>query len=100
MSYDLVIRAALMVTPGRRIDGDLAVTGGCIAGIGPALDGGTEEVNGRGLILLPGGIDTHFHIAQRPVHGETALLRRFRKRHPRCRGRRHDNGVMRALEHP
>ncbi|MBI1218153.1 MAG: amidohydrolase family protein [Rhodobacteraceae bacterium] len=68
---DLVIRNTRIVTPEGEVAGDLAVAGGRIAALGEGLPAGREEVDGRGLILLPGGIDSHCHIAQRAIAGET-----------------------------
>lgn len=70
VAHDLVIRSAVIVTSTGRIEGDLAVSGGRIAAIGEGIGRGAEEMDARGLLLLPGGIDTHCHIAQLPVNGE------------------------------
>src|SRR5919199_4023482 len=42
------------------LDGDVAVAGGRIAGIG-RFDGG-ERIDGRGRFLVPGFIDAHMHV--------------------------------------
>jgi allantoinase len=52
---DLVIRGAAGV------EGDVAVEGEAIAAIGPDLPAGREEVDARGLHLLPGAVDAHVH---------------------------------------
>lgn len=70
VAADLVIRSARMVTPEGEIADDLAVSDGRIAAIGRDLPAGREEIDGRGLLLLPGGIDSHCHIAQRAIAGE------------------------------
>ena len=70
MPHDLVIRDAEIVTPKGRLRGDLAVDGGRIHSIGPALPRGRREIAAEGRLLLPGGIDSHCHIAQLPVAGE------------------------------
>lgn len=70
MQNDLVIRDAVIVTPGGRQRGDLAVRAGQIAEIGPDLARGTIEIAANGRLLMPGGIDSHCHIAQRSVAGE------------------------------
>ena len=54
MPSDLVIRGAAGV------DGDVAIDQGRIAAIGDGL-AGREEVDARGLHLLPGAIDAHVH---------------------------------------
>ncbi|MFZ5710792.1 MAG: amidohydrolase family protein [Pseudomonadota bacterium] len=70
MTADLVIRNARMVTPSGEVTGDLSVAGGRIAAIGPDLPRAASEIDAGGLLLLPGGIDSHCHMDQRPVHGE------------------------------
>jgi allantoinase len=59
---DLVIRGATVVLPGVfPVEADVAVTDGVIEAIGPELPGGSEELDARGLHLLPGAIDAHVH---------------------------------------
>lgn len=52
-------------------DGDLLVTGGKIAAIGPNLPvpDGTHEIDATGGILLPGMVDTHRHMWQTAMRG-------------------------------
>jgi allantoinase len=62
MPSDLVIRGATVVLPGIfPVVADVAIEGETIAAIGPELDGGREELDARGLHLLPGVIDAHVH---------------------------------------
>jgi adenine deaminase len=60
---DLVLRGGrvLDVVTGAFIDGDVAISGDTIVGIGAAYDG-REVIDVSGLILVPGFIDTHLHI--------------------------------------
>jgi allantoinase len=59
---DLLIRGATVVLPGVfPVIADVAVTDGAIEAIGPDLEGAHEEVDARGLHLLPGVIDAHVH---------------------------------------
>ena len=54
MTYDLLIRGA---------DADLAVTDGVIAALGPDVEGrAREEIDARGLLVLPGIVDAHVHL--------------------------------------
>jgi dihydropyrimidinase len=62
MSYDLVVRGGTIVTATDRFVGDLAVRGGRIVAIGDGLPRGAEEVDARGLQVLPGGVDVHTHL--------------------------------------
>lgn len=66
MKADLLVRGAEIVTPGGVLQADLAVKDGRIAGIfcgemSPAAD---EVLEARGLVLLPGGVDTHTHLRE------------------------------------
>ncbi|ALJ21120.1 allantoinase AllB [Microbacterium sp. No. 7] len=61
--FDLVIRKGRIVLPDRVIAGDVGVTGGRIAAIGPELAGnGRAEVDASGLVVMAGMIDTHVHL--------------------------------------
>lgn len=54
--YDLIVRGAAG-------HGDVAVADGVVAAIGPELEGGArEEVDARGLVVLPGAVDAHVHL--------------------------------------
>jgi adenine deaminase len=59
---DLVLRAGIYdLITGEMIDGDVAICGDTIVGVGEAYDG--REVRGpQGLTLVPGFIDTHLHV--------------------------------------
>ena len=61
--HDLVIRGARIVDGSGETGcfGELAVKGGRIAEIGPALGPGRAEIQADGLVLAPGIIDTHTH---------------------------------------
>jgi allantoinase len=52
VTHDLVIRGDAT---------DVAVDDGVIAAVGPELPGGREEVDARGLAVLPGLVDAHVH---------------------------------------
>ena len=68
---DLVIRNGMIadVYGGGFIEGDLAVSGGLIAGIGGRYEGAVV-VDARGGYLLPGFIDSHIHIESSLVSPE------------------------------
>jgi allantoinase len=53
VSADLVVRGDAW---------DVAVEDGLIAAVGPELPGGREEIDARGLLVLPGMVDGHVHI--------------------------------------
>jgi len=60
---DLVLRGGrvLDVVTGAMIDGDVAIAGDTIVGIGAVYEG-REVIDVTGLTLVPGFIDTHLHI--------------------------------------
>ena len=61
--HDLVIRNAWILDGkgGEPFCGSLAVDGGRISEIGADLGSGAEEIDGTGLALMPGIIDSHTH---------------------------------------
>ena len=81
--YDLVIRGGTVVTAADTFRADVGVRDGRIAAIGEKLDG-AQALDAGGLLVMPGGVDTHCHIEQlRPnggadeesfVTGSTACL--------------------------
>ena len=63
MSFDALIRGAVVAGTGAPTRLDIGVVDGLIAAIGPELAGpATEEIDAAGLYLLPGVIDGHVHM--------------------------------------
>ncbi len=66
--YDLVLRGGHVLDPARDVDGafDVAVRGGTIAALAPAIPAGrgTHTIDVRGRLVVPGLIDTHAHVYQ------------------------------------
>jgi dihydropyrimidinase len=62
-SFDCVIRGGEVVTETDVLRTDVALAGGKIAAIGQGLRCATE-IDAGGLLVLPGGVDTHCHIEQ------------------------------------
>ncbi|HLG59840.1 MAG TPA: allantoinase AllB [Vicinamibacterales bacterium] len=58
---DLVVRGGTVVTADGSRELDVAIADGRITALGPELPGGRDEVDARGLIVLPGAIDVHLH---------------------------------------
>ncbi len=58
---DLIVRGGTIVTPGGLLRADVAIEGGAIVAIGPELPGANEEIDARGLHMLPALIDVHLH---------------------------------------
>ena len=61
--YDLVVTGGTVVTPADTFQADVGVVGEKIAAIGLGLRGG-RTLDARGLLVMPGGVDSHCHIEQ------------------------------------
>ncbi|MDN8618901.1 amidohydrolase family protein [Variovorax ginsengisoli] len=76
----LLIQGALVLTMdpalGDLESGDVLVEGRRIAQVGTALEApaGAQRIDGRGMILIPGLIDSHTHMWQAPLKGLGAGL--------------------------
>jgi dihydropyrimidinase len=66
--YDLVVRGGTVVTAADAIRADVAVRSGRIAAVGENLSG-TITIDASGLLVLPGGVDSHCHIEQLHADG-------------------------------
>src|SRR5437899_1241871 len=67
--YDLVIRNGTIVTASDTVRCDVGVKGGIIATLGNSVATGAREVDASGMLVLPGGIDSHCHIEQKSSSG-------------------------------
>ena len=63
MTYDLVVKGGTVSTASDTFEADVAVKDGRIAALGEGL-AGAEEIDARGRYVLPGGIDSHVHLAE------------------------------------
>jgi dihydropyrimidinase len=68
-AYDCVIRGGTVVTDAVTVRADVAIRGECIAAIGVDLPPGNEEIDARGKLVMPGGVDAHAHIEQFSSNG-------------------------------
>ena len=50
--------------PSATFEADVAISGETIAAIGRGLPDGAAEIDARGKLVLPGGVDSHAHIEQ------------------------------------
>lgn len=64
MAFDTIIRGGTIATASDTFQCDIGISGGRIAALGENLGAAGEIVDGRGKLVLPGGIDSHVHIAQ------------------------------------
>jgi len=100
--FDTVIRNGTLGDVQGVAEGDIAIKDGRIAAIGLGLSNGEIEIDARGRIILPGGIDTHCHIEQMSgagvmnadtfetatrsaLHGGTTTTISFAAQHPGMR---------------
>ncbi len=62
--FDLVIRGGTVGTASDVFSADVGIRDGRIVQIGEALGAGAREIDATGRYVLPGGIDSHVHLAQ------------------------------------
>ena len=67
--FDLVIRGGTIATAADTFPADLGIRDGRIAALAQDLDGGEDEIDASGKLVLPGGIDSHCHIEQMSASG-------------------------------
>jgi dihydropyrimidinase len=68
-AYDIVIRDGRVATASDVFDADVAIAGEGVAAIGRGLPPGKREIDARGKLVLPGGVDSHAHIEQLSASG-------------------------------
>jgi dihydropyrimidinase len=64
MTFDTIIRGGTVATASDTFACDVGIAGGKITALGTNLGQAGEIVDATGLLVLPGGIDSHVHIAQ------------------------------------
>jgi dihydropyrimidinase len=62
--FDTIISGGTIVTARSTFMADLGIRDGRIAEIGEGLSGAAEVIDATGLLVMPGGIDSHVHISQ------------------------------------
>src|SRR5436305_13035394 len=67
--FDLVIRGGTVATATDSFRADVGIRGSTIGAIGEGLDKGKKEIDARGKLVLPGGVDSHSHIEQLSASG-------------------------------
>ncbi|GGU01574.1 dihydroorotase-like protein [Sulfodiicoccus acidiphilus] len=61
--FDLLVKNGKLVLPGRTVvDGEVGINEGKIAAVGRNLGAGHVNVDASGKLVLPGVLDTHFHV--------------------------------------
>jgi dihydropyrimidinase len=69
MSFDTIIRGGTIATASDTFSCEVGIAKGKIAALGDNLGAAGEIVDAAGLLVLPGGIDSHVHIAQPSAPG-------------------------------
>lgn len=62
MRYDLIIRGGTVVSAHDMAKADVAVKGGLVAAVGSFDGTAAEEIDATGMLVMPGGVDTHVHL--------------------------------------
>lgn len=62
--FDLVIRGGTVATASDTMRADVGIRDGKIIALADKLESGTKTIDASGLLVLPGGIDSHVHVAQ------------------------------------
>ncbi|MEM7058699.1 MAG: dihydropyrimidinase [Pseudomonadota bacterium] len=68
MTHDLVIHGGTLVTASGTFTADIGIKDGRIATLGSDLDG-KDRIDATGKLVMPGGIESHCHIAQESSTG-------------------------------
>jgi dihydropyrimidinase len=74
--YDLVIRGGTVVTASDTLRADVGIRDGRIIAVAEKLDDADRIIDATGLLVMPGGIDSHVHLAQ-PAFGGPAMADGF-----------------------
>ncbi len=69
MEFDLAIRGGTVVTTTQSFVGDIGIRQGRIAALGDALGPATRDMDAKGRLVLPGGVDSHCHVEQESSMG-------------------------------
>ncbi len=73
--YDLIIKGGTVVTASDMVRADVGIRNGVIVAVSTALKSCAKVVDASGLLVMPGGIDSHVHLAQ-PA-GESVMAHGF-----------------------
>ncbi len=66
---DLVVRGGRVATAGDVVEADIGITGEKVVALAPDLPMGRLEIDARGKVVTPGGVDSHCHIEQLAASG-------------------------------
>jgi dihydropyrimidinase len=69
LTYDTVIRGGTVVTAADSVECDVGIRDGRVVALAEGLGDADNELDASGLLVLPGGIDSHVHISQASGEG-------------------------------
>lgn len=67
--FDLIIRGGTVVTAADTTVCDVGIAGGRVTALGTDLGSAGEVVEAEGMLVMPGGIDSHVHLSQPSAPG-------------------------------
>jgi dihydropyrimidinase len=67
--FDVVIRGGTVATASDVMEADVGIVGETIAAVGRGLPAGRREIDAKGRLVLPGGVDSHAHVEQLSASG-------------------------------
>ena len=67
--FDLVLRGGTVVTATDLFEADVGITGEIVTALGWGLGPGAREIDAKGRLVMPGGVDSHCHIEQLAASG-------------------------------
>src|SRR5262245_14494370 len=62
--FDLLVRNARVATASDTFEADIGIRGGRIVQLGSGIGRGLREIDAKGRIVTPGGVDAHCHLDQ------------------------------------
>jgi dihydropyrimidinase len=62
--FDLAVRGGTVVTAADTIRADVGIRDGKIVAVSERIEGAKRTVDASGLLVMPGGIDSHVHLSQ------------------------------------
>ena len=69
MQFDTIIRGGTVVTAADTFRADIGISNGRISAMGDDLGTAAEIIDATGLLVMPGGIDSHVHLDQAGAPG-------------------------------
>ncbi|NML77045.1 dihydropyrimidinase [Rhizobium sp. S-51] len=75
--FDLLIRGGTCVTAADTFRADVAIRAGRIVATGEDLGSADKVIDAPGLLVMPGGIDSHVHLAQHAAPGTPQMADGF-----------------------